>query len=373
MRLRSGQGALWMLLAPMLVQAQVRLGEVFYDPQGSDSGAEWVEIHNMGSETVNLQGWLLDAGGPNLVLPAIEVPAGAVLAVHTNAPAAQLPDGLELWFQNGTNMGNTHGFVGLWAAEEQTTENLVDWMQYGSTGHSWESQAVEAGIWPAESFTMDVEEGHSLRRISAGNGPQDWIDEADPVAGETSTAVGELMAPGLRLEGGLPVLQWSFDGSGTQFEIRTRDQSGSERLLAELAIGEGQGRYAFTDHDWHGQSREYWIDVRRIDGRLDRLGGPYRIAGDSGSLPQSTRLLAAWPNPFNPGTLLNFELARAGSVSMDLHDLAGRRVRHLELGELSAGSHTLPLELDGQAGGLYFAVLRGPGGGASVLKLILAR
>lgn len=43
----------------------------------------------------------------------------------------------------------------------------------------------------------------------------------------------------------------------------------------------------------------------------------------------SARLLAAYPNPFNPRTTLSFDLARAGTVSLFVYDLSGRVVEVL--------------------------------------------
>jgi hypothetical protein len=247
-------GLLGLLLIPALASAEIRLGEIFYDPIGTDSGLEWIEIHNLGSETQQLGGWLLDAGGPNLILPPFGLEAGQVLIVHTNATDFRAPNGLEIWIPNTTGMGNTHGFVGLWSAEQQTEANLVDYMEYGSAGHSWSSQAVTAGIWPADSFAPDVEEGHSLLRIGTGNGVQDWVEEDEPQPGVGATAIGELMAPGVGLEQGVPVLHWSFSGTALQFEIRGGQAGQTERLLGVIAWREG-GRHTpirSRTAGWHG-------------------------------------------------------------------------------------------------------------------------
>jgi hypothetical protein len=64
-------------------------------------------------------------------------------------------------------------------------------------------------------------------------------------------------------------------------------------------------------------------------------------------LPESTRgaqiglrLLANSPNPFNPSTLLRFELDRPGRVDLKVYNLAGRLVRVLEsAAPYGAGEH----------------------------------
>ncbi len=56
-------------------------------------------------------------------------------------------------------------------------------------------------------------------------------------------------------------------------------------------------------------------------------------------VPVGRARLRVAPNPFNPSTTLRFELARAGSVKLEIFDLAGRRVRALLSGDLAAGPH----------------------------------
>ncbi len=52
-------------------------------------------------------------------------------------------------------------------------------------------------------------------------------------------------------------------------------------------------------------------------------------ADDDIALPTAHRLLGPYPNPFNPRTTVQFELARDTNVRIDIHDLRGRKVRSL--------------------------------------------
>ncbi len=82
------------------------------------------------------------------------------------------------------------------------------------------------------------------------------------------------------------------------------------------------------------------------------------------------RLLAPFPNPFNPRTVIAFELATAGSATLRVFGLDGRSVRSLHLGDLPAGAHRA--EWDGSdengrpaAAGSYLVRLETPDGARS--------
>ncbi len=90
-----------------------------------------------------------------------------------------------------------------------------------------------------------------------------------------------------------------------------------------------------------------------------------------------TRLVGNAPNPFNPQTMIAFELASPGTVRLDIHDLRGRLVRHLVNGHAEAGPHQVLWDgRDGSgrdmASGVYFSRLV-VGGTAQHQKMTLVR
>jgi hypothetical protein len=72
---------------------------------------------------------------------------------------------------------------------------------------------------------------------------------------------------------------------------------------------------------------------------------PYRRGLDVlerflGSVPaRTTRLLANYPNPFNPETWVPFELAESTDVTVTVYSSLGQVVRRLDLGRLPAGAY----------------------------------
>ena len=54
-------------------------------------------------------------------------------------------------------------------------------------------------------------------------------------------------------------------------------------------------------------------------------------------IPQETRLLPNYPNPFNPETWMPYQLAAPSEVSISIHAADGKLVRTFALGHLAAG------------------------------------
>ncbi len=79
------------------------------------------------------------------------------------------------------------------------------------------------------------------------------------------------------------------------------------------------------------------------------------------TIPTEFALYAAYPNPFNSSTRLEYSMAVAGRVSLKLYDLTGREVVDLVDKVDSPGRHSVTLDGAGLAAGIYFATLTGEG------------
>jgi hypothetical protein len=62
------------------------------------------------------------------------------------------------------------------------------------------------------------------------------------------------------------------------------------------------------------------------------------------------------PNPFNPETVLRFNLPAAGQVELNIYDLSGRLVSTLLNRHLNAGTHAITFDGSRLASGIYLAV-----------------
>jgi aminopeptidase N len=83
------------------------------------------------------------------------------------------------------------------------------------------------------------------------------------------------------------------------------------------------------------------------------------------ALPSQPRLEAPYPQPLAKGSVVAFvpmTVPAAGSVTVELRDMLGRRMRTVADGFFEAGRHVLPVDLQGCAAGQYHVLLRSAAG-----------
>lgn len=101
-------------------------------------------------------------------------------------------------------------------------------------------------------------------------------------------------------------------------------------------------------------SRRFYLDEVRLV-----AASPPTAVTDGAATPADVRLEAAYPNPFNSGTVIPFSVERQSAVRLTIFNLAGQRVVALHEGEIAAGPHEVRWDgrnTEGQevASGAYF-------------------
>jgi|AntRauTorckE6833_2_1112554.scaffolds.fasta_scaffold00354_23 photosystem II stability/assembly factor-like uncharacterized protein len=71
-------------------------------------------------------------------------------------------------------------------------------------------------------------------------------------------------------------------------------------------------------------------------------------------IPSTITLDQNYPNPFNPSTVINFEIPQNSRVKLEVFDMMGRKVRTLLNGKIrSAGQHSVTFNANDLASGIY--------------------
>jgi hypothetical protein len=97
------------------------------------------------------------------------------------------------------------------------------------------------------------------------------------------------------------------------------------------------------------------------------------INGNSnGRIPDIIALSQNYPNPFNGSTTINYFLAKAADVRIDIFDILGRKIETLSEGFQSAGLHRIIWNGDSRPTGVYFYRIQA-GNFAETMKMLLMK
>ena len=90
---------------------------------------------------------------------------------------------------------------------------------------------------------------------------------------------------------------------------------------------------------------------------------------ESGYRPTEFRFNGIYPNPFNPAAAIDFQLSVSASTTIDIFNIEGRTVQHIDLGVLEPGRHIFGFDGSMMTSGVYFVRLQS--GEKNSLKKVL--
>jgi len=233
-------------------RAGVVVNEVLYDPPGDDSGLERIELYNNGSAAVNLAGWdLYPARTPYYRFPTLPLQPGAFVVVHLRESGTDTPTDLYEGTAPTQNMGNTTGSVALFDSSYHGASTLMDFVEYGAGGQTWESAAVQDSLWTTGDFVPDAPEGSSIGLFPNGmdnNRSTDWREFRFPTIGKRN-----LFAPNLSDGSIVPDSLIANGGSTALLSVRVGNGgSGLGPVEADLTGIGGSRNQRLYDDGTHG-------------------------------------------------------------------------------------------------------------------------
>jgi hypothetical protein len=89
-------------------------------------------------------------------------------------------------------------------------------------------------------------------------------------------------------------------------------------------------------------------------------------------IPEEISFSAAYPNPFNPVTMISFSLPAEMAAQVIVYDMLGRAISVLANDVYTNGYHELYWDASKQASGIYFVKMIA-GGQTNIQKLMLIK
>jgi hypothetical protein len=189
-----------------------------------------------------------------------------------------------------------------------------------------------------------------------------WKSGAEQIAGQNNWVQTGLTAVPSQWTGTITGADPQFVGlTGDDF----RPASGSPLANAGTADPHSPPGYPFPSPlfppTYHPTGRSLLpagtAEGRPSDGFLDVGAYEYRPADDvhgEPALTVSARLEQNFPNPFNPSTVIRYQIPAAGNARLSVHDLLGRQVAVLVEGRIGPGTHEATFHAASLASGIYF-------------------
>ncbi|MBC8415736.1 MAG: lamin tail domain-containing protein [Candidatus Cloacimonetes bacterium] len=167
-------------ISTIITAQNVVINEVLYDPEGADTGYEWIELFNAGNQAVDLENWKLQKGGSEFVdqftFPSIIIEPDSFLLIGEEfVPDTDITTSLA--FQNG---GSETDGIRIVSADLLYTDTVL----YDSPNtNNLPDDTGSPGIY----FAPDVSEGNTLARKHDGedtsNCELDFFECEDPTPG----------------------------------------------------------------------------------------------------------------------------------------------------------------------------------------------
>ncbi len=151
-------------------------------------------------------------------------------------------------------------------------------------------------------------------------------------------------------DNGIVILDWKTESERDNlgFILERHDESSDwleidSYKLCESLRGQGttvsETGYSYIDNAVNpGNTYTYRLSDVNVSGAVNVLAS---VSVKVESIPTTTQLYPAYPNPFNPATTIQYELAKDGYVSIVVFDVLGKQVQKLFAGRQSAGSYQL--------------------------------
>lgn len=242
-RIRGALLGFLLLALSAPVSGRVVISEILFDPTGENTGRQWIELHNLGDEAVDVGGhWLRYAPAEYRLPNSTTIPAGSVLLIHLNRSGVATPGVLFTGIGGQRNLERTDAIALHSSGQFHDPAALVDHVQWGDPavpGDQAEVLAIEAGLWSeGERVSIDgLRPGNVLLRQLPDPGAGAWC-----VSGSTSPGSVSTLCTPPRIVSGLRL---------NEVVAATETGGSTIELLMEGTVQEPVGGYALV---WNGGS-----------------------------------------------------------------------------------------------------------------------
>jgi hypothetical protein len=175
-------------------------------------------------------------------------------------------------------------------------------------------------------------------------------------------------------------IEWHIEIQHNQlnWDLYFSEDGGDTWEVIVLDLDNAKTDYAWTIPEIATEAAR--IQILQDNVRTDYIGEsgdfviqtPAVLENDQWANPTAFVLHVNYPNPFNPSTIINYELLMTSEIELSIYNSLGQRVTILFSGKKETGKHEIKWDASEFASGVYYYQLRA-GEFVDVKKMILLR
>lgn len=277
--------------------------------------------------------------------------------------------------------GDAGGFVDItWSAAGQDGAGLVvqdyDVLFAESPQYGWNATGVSVSASGQSSYTAtvpSVQDGTPIWYLVVANGgtstctwesfPSSGVSVDDPPSNAPQNLTVQPQSPNYLLtwQPPDPVIPDLSHYNVYRGIVSPALETGNRANMVWMKIGEATDPSFVDDTATPGTPYEWTVAAEDAKGGEGPWADPDTLLDTStGVQPPAlpTTVSANFPNPFTGTTELRFTLHDDADVTVNVYDVAGRRVAGMALGGMTPGEHRVPFDGSRLASGIYFYKVR---------------
>ncbi|MBX7047324.1 MAG: T9SS type A sorting domain-containing protein [Ignavibacteria bacterium] len=112
--------------------------------------------------------------------------------------------------------------------------------------------------------------------------------------------------------------------------------------------------FSIKDMYFINERTGYSVGANGLVAKTVNGGGTVGIKSISSETPKSFKLHQNFPNPFNPTTTITFDVARSGTIKLEVFDLLGKQIETMINEALQQGTYEISFDATHLSSGIYY-------------------
>jgi hypothetical protein len=201
-----------------------------------------------------------------------------------------------------------------------------------------------------------------------------WVDAGSP--DPNSTTPVELASFNANASIGKVTLNWrtATEINNRGFEIQRKVDDNNWIVLA-FKNGNGTttnpNNYSFIDNISGLNANTLSYRLRQVDFNDHSQYSP--VVFIDNIIPENYSVLQNFPNPFNPSTIIKYQIPQNSFVSLKVYNSLGQETATLVNGMVNAGSYEVQLNASNLSSGVYYYVIKAGNNFVQTKKMILMK